>query len=150
MSLLNSFIEALHLSSPAAADPPPPRTLMPGVSDSGDNTERLEACLGDSSTASRMASDAEIAAFRARKVALITGISGQDGSYLAELLLSKGYAVHGVIRRSSSFNTARIEHLYSNPVTHRGEFSVNKPHHIAAACRLRPSTTFCGIELINP
>lgn len=123
MSLLNSFIEALHLSSPAAADPPPPRTLMPGVSDSGDNTERLEACLGDSSTASRMASDAEIAAFRARKVALITGISGQDGSYLAELLLSKGYAVHGVIRRSSSFNTARIEHLYSNPVTHRGDSS---------------------------
>ncbi|KAL6737724.1 hypothetical protein Aduo_011343 [Ancylostoma duodenale] len=70
-----------------------------------------------------MASDAEIAAFRSRKVALITGISGQDGSYLAELLLSKGYAVHGVIRRSSSFNTARIEHLYSNPVTHRGDSS---------------------------
>ncbi|KHJ87010.1 GDP-mannose 4,6-dehydratase [Oesophagostomum dentatum] len=70
-----------------------------------------------------MASDDEIAAFRARKVALITGISGQDGSYLAELLLSKGYAVHGVIRRSSSFNTARIEHLYSNPVTHLGSSS---------------------------
>ena len=47
----------------------------------------------------------------ARK-ALITGITGQDGSYLAELLLSKGYEVHGVIRRSSSFNTGRIEHLY--------------------------------------
>ncbi|CAJ0951916.1 unnamed protein product, partial [Mesorhabditis belari] len=60
----------------------------------------------------------ELAAFRARKVALITGISGQDGSYLAELLLSKGYAVHGIIRRSSSFNTSRIEHLYSNPVSH--------------------------------
>jgi GDPmannose 4,6-dehydratase len=53
-----------------------------------------------------------------RKVALLTGITGQDGSYLAELLLSKGYEVHGIIRRSSSFNTARIEHLYSNPVTH--------------------------------
>ena len=46
------------------------------------------------------------------KRALITGITGQDGSYLAELLLSKGYEVHGVIRRSSSFNTGRIEHLY--------------------------------------
>ncbi|MCP4745797.1 MAG: NAD-dependent epimerase/dehydratase family protein, partial [Desulfobacteraceae bacterium] len=42
------------------------------------------------------------------KVALITGITGQDGSYLAELLLSKGYIVHGIIRRSSSFNTGRI------------------------------------------
>lgn len=46
------------------------------------------------------------------KVALITGINGQDGSYLAELLLEKGYMVHGVIRRSSTFNTERIEHLY--------------------------------------
>ena len=44
--------------------------------------------------------------------ALITGITGQDGSYLAEFLLDKGYEVHGIIRRSSSFNTARIEHLY--------------------------------------
>ena len=47
-----------------------------------------------------------------KKVALITGITGQDGSYLAELLLDKGYEVHGVMRRSSSFNTGRIEHLY--------------------------------------
>ena len=49
------------------------------------------------------------------KVALITGITGQDGSYLAELLLGKGYEVHGVIRRSSSFNTGRIEELYQDP-----------------------------------
>jgi GDPmannose 4,6-dehydratase len=49
------------------------------------------------------------------KRALITGITGQDGSYLAELLLSKGYEVHGVIRRSSSFNTDRIDHLYRDP-----------------------------------
>lgn len=48
----------------------------------------------------------------AKKVALITGITGQDGSFLAEFLLEKGYAVHGIIRRSSSFNTGRIEHLY--------------------------------------
>lgn len=54
-----------------------------------------------------------------RKVALITGITGQDGSYLAELLLSKGYEVHGIIRRSSSFNTGRIAHLYADPQGHR-------------------------------
>ena len=46
------------------------------------------------------------------KKALITGITGQDGSYLAELLLAKGYEVHGVIRRSSTFNTSRIDHLH--------------------------------------
>ena len=49
------------------------------------------------------------------KKALITGITGQDGSYLAELLLDKGYEVHGLIRRSSSFNTQRIDHLYTDP-----------------------------------
>jgi GDPmannose 4,6-dehydratase len=49
------------------------------------------------------------------KKALITGITGQDGSYLAELLLSKGYEVHGLIRRSSSFNTSRIDHMYQGP-----------------------------------
>jgi GDPmannose 4,6-dehydratase len=47
--------------------------------------------------------------------ALITGITGQDGSYLAELLLEKGYEVWGVIRRSSSFNTGRVEHIYRDP-----------------------------------
>ncbi|XP_063461189.1 GDP-mannose 4,6 dehydratase isoform X1 [Pan paniscus] len=53
-----------------------------------------------------------------RNVALITGITGQDGSYLAEFLLEKGYEVHGIVRRSSSFNTGRIEHLYKNPQAH--------------------------------
>jgi len=53
------------------------------------------------------------------KIALITGVTGQDGSYLAEFLLSKGYLVHGVKRRSSSFNTGRVEHLYQDP--HDGE-----------------------------
>ena len=64
------------------------------------------------------------------KRALITGISGQDGSYLAELLLEKGYEVHGIIRRSSSFNTDRIDHLYRDPhergvrlFTHYGDLS---------------------------
>ena len=50
-----------------------------------------------------------------KKVALITGVTGQDGAYLSELLLEKGYTVHGVKRRSSSFNTGRIEHLYQDP-----------------------------------
>ena len=49
------------------------------------------------------------------KRALITGITGQDGSYLAELLLDKGYEVHGIIRRASTFNTRRIDHLYVDP-----------------------------------
>ena len=48
------------------------------------------------------------------KVALITGITGQDGSYLAELLLEKGYEVHGIKRRASSFNTQRIDHIYQD------------------------------------
>jgi len=51
------------------------------------------------------------------KRALVTGITGQDGSYLAELLLAKGYEVHGVIRRASTFNTRRIDHLYEDPHT---------------------------------
>ncbi|GFP29477.1 GDP mannose 4,6-dehydratase [Candidatus Hakubella thermalkaliphila] len=57
------------------------------------------------------------------KKALITGITGQDGSCLAELLLSKGYAVHGLIRRASTFNTGRIDHIYTDP-------------HILASCHI--------------
>ncbi len=49
------------------------------------------------------------------KKALITGITGQDGSYLAELLLNKGYEVHGIVRRASTFNTQRINHIYVEP-----------------------------------
>ena len=55
--------------------------------------------------------------------ALITGVSGQDGSYLAELLLEKGYEVHGIIRRSSSFNTARINHIFDRLHLHYGDLS---------------------------
>ena len=55
-----------------------------------------------------------------QKVALITGITGQDGSYLAEFLLEKGYMVHGIKRRASSFNTERVDHLYQDPhINHR-------------------------------
>jgi GDP-mannose 4,6-dehydratase len=53
------------------------------------------------------------------RTALITGTTGQDGAYLAELLIAKGYMVHGLKRRSSSFNTERVDHLYQDP--HRGE-----------------------------
>jgi GDPmannose 4,6-dehydratase len=50
-----------------------------------------------------------------KRTALVTGVTGQDGSYLVELLLAKGYEVHGLKRRSSSFNTGRIDHLYQDP-----------------------------------
>ena len=59
------------------------------------------------------------------KKALITGITGQDGSYLAELLLSKGYEVHGIKRRSSSFNTGRIDHIYEDPHTENSKFKLH-------------------------
>ncbi len=52
------------------------------------------------------------------KKALITGITGQDGSYLADLLVEKGYEVHGIIRRASTFNTSRVDHLYKDPHVH--------------------------------
>ena len=58
-----------------------------------------------------------------RKIALITGITGMDGSYLAELLLSKGYEVHGIIRRSSSFNTGRIDHIFDKLNLHYGDLT---------------------------
>ncbi len=59
------------------------------------------------------------------KVALITGITGQDGAYLAELLLGKGYIVHGIKRRSSSFNTARIDHIYQDPHMPDAHFQIH-------------------------
>ncbi|MDT3679589.1 MAG: GDP-mannose 4,6-dehydratase [Burkholderiaceae bacterium] len=61
----------------------------------------------------------------ARKVALITGITGQDGAYLAEFLLNKGYEVHGIKRRSSLFNTQRIDHLYQDPHTPEARFHLH-------------------------
>ena len=56
------------------------------------------------------------------KIALITGVTGQDGAYLAEFLLQKGYIVHGVKRRSSSFNTGRVDHLYQDPHEYEARF----------------------------
>ena len=60
-----------------------------------------------------------------KKVALITGVTGQDGSYLAELLLEKGYKVHGIKRRSSSFNTQRIDHIYQDPHIENRDFALH-------------------------
>ena len=57
-----------------------------------------------------------------KKIALITGITGQDGSYLAEFLLEKNYEVHGIKRRSSSFNTSRIDHIYKDPQNKKNNF----------------------------
>ena len=60
-----------------------------------------------------------------KKVALITGVTGQDGSYLAEFLLEKGYIVHGIKRRSSSFNTQRIDHIYQDLHIEDANFKVH-------------------------
>ena len=60
---------------------------------------------------------------KSKKIALITGITGQDGSYLAEFLLEKGYEVHGIVRRSSSFNTKRIDHIFHRVQLHYGDMT---------------------------
>ena len=79
-----------------------------------------------------------------KKVALITGVTGQDGAYLSELLLEKGYQVHGIKRRSSSFNTGRIEHLYQDP--HEGD-----PKYILHFGDLTDSTNLIRIvQLVQP
>ena len=79
-----------------------------------------------------------------QKVALVTGVTGQDGAYLSELLLEKGYEVHGIKRRSSSFNTGRIEHLYQDP--HEGH-----PKYILHFGDLTDSTNLIRImQLVQP
>jgi GDPmannose 4,6-dehydratase len=77
-------------------------------------------------------------AFASRKIALVTGVTGQDGAYLAQLLLSNGYIVHGVKRRSSSFNTGRIENLYEDP-------HVEHPHFILHYGDMTDSTNLIRI-----
>ena len=59
-----------------------------------------------------------------KKIALIFGVTGQDGSYLAELLIKKGYDVHGVKRRSSSLNTGRVDHIYQDPFEKKNFFTL--------------------------
>jgi GDPmannose 4,6-dehydratase len=84
------------------------------------------------------------------RVALITGITGQDGSYLAEFLLEKGYTVHGIIRRSSSFNTGRIAHLYDDPNSHReGKMVLHYGDLIDGNCLVKIINTTKPTEIYN-
>jgi len=76
-----------------------------------------------------------------RKTALITGITGQDGSYLAELLLEKRYEVHGIIRRSSSFNTARIDHIFDKIQLHYGDM-VDSSNLAAIMAKVKPDEVY--------
>ncbi|XP_076370715.1 GDP-mannose 4,6 dehydratase-like isoform X1 [Tachypleus tridentatus] len=85
-----------------------------------------------------------------RNIALITGITGQDGSYLAQFLLEKGYEVHGVIRRSSSFNTGRIQHLYKDPLTHtQGSMKLHYGDMTDGTCLLRLISQIRPTEIYN-
>jgi len=76
-----------------------------------------------------------------RKTALVTGITGQDGSYLAELLLEKGYEVHGIIRRSSSFNTARIDHIFDKLHLHYGDL-VDSSNLVSVLANVKPDEVY--------
>ncbi|XP_075228743.1 GDP-mannose 4,6 dehydratase [Lycorma delicatula] len=84
------------------------------------------------------------------KVALITGITGQDGSYLAEYLMDKGYEVHGIIRRASTFNTGRIEHLYSNPTSHKeGRMKLHYGDMTDSSCLVKIISNIRPTEIYN-
>lgn len=76
-----------------------------------------------------------------RKTALVTGITGQDGSYLAELLLSKQYEVHGIIRRSSSFNTGRIDHIFDRVHLHYGDL-VDSSNLVSIMAKVKPDEVY--------
>lgn len=76
-----------------------------------------------------------------KKIALITGITGQDGSYLAELLLDKGYEVHGIVRRSSSINTKRIDHIYERIKLHYGDLT-DALGMVAVIKKIRPNEIY--------
>jgi len=85
-----------------------------------------------------------------KKVALITGITGQDGSYLAEFLIEKGYEVHGIIRRSSSFNTGRISHLYDDPNSHKeGKMVLHYGDLIDGSCLVKIISSVRPSEIYN-
>jgi len=76
-----------------------------------------------------------------RKTALVTGITGQDGSYLAEFLLAKNYEVHGIIRRSSSFNTARIDHIFDKIHLHYGDL-VDSSNLVSIMAKVKPDEVY--------
>lgn len=85
----------------------------------------------------------------ARKKALITGITGQDGAYLAEFLIRKGYEVHGIRRRASSFNTGRIDHLYSDPHEHDGNLTLHYGDMTDSSSLLRTMQAVAPDEVYN-
>src|ERR687889_191945 len=82
--------------------------------------------------------------YETMKKALITGVTGQDGAYLAEFLLGKGYEVHGITRRTSSFNTARVDHLYHDPHVGGMPFELHYGDMTDATNLIRP------VRAINP
>jgi NAD(P)-dependent dehydrogenase (short-subunit alcohol dehydrogenase family) len=84
------------------------------------------------------ASNSASAQFAGRR-ALITGITGQDGSYLAEFLLDKGYEVHGIIRRASNFNTGRIDHIYTDPHLKAAQLFVTQEEKGGSGFAARPA-----------
>jgi GDPmannose 4,6-dehydratase len=84
-----------------------------------------------------------------RKKALITGITGQDGAYLAEFLIRKGYEVHGIRRRASSFNTGRIDHLYSDPHEHDGNLTLHYGDMTDSSSLLRTMQAVAPDEVYN-
>jgi GDPmannose 4,6-dehydratase len=84
-----------------------------------------------------------------RKKALITGITGQDGAYLAEFLIRKGYEVHGIRRRASSFNTGRIDHLYSDPHDHDGNLTLHYGDMTDSSSLLRTMQAVAPDEVYN-
>ncbi|XP_001650108.2 GDP-mannose 4,6 dehydratase [Aedes aegypti] len=85
-----------------------------------------------------------------RRVALITGITGQDGSYLAEFLLKKDYEVHGIIRRASTFNTSRIEHLYADPHSHKqGKMKLHYGDMTDSSCLVKIISSVRPSEIYN-
>ncbi|XP_024942283.1 GDP-mannose 4,6 dehydratase [Cephus cinctus] len=85
-----------------------------------------------------------------KHVALITGITGQDGSYLAEFLLEKGYDVHGIIRRASTFNTGRIQHLYADPKSHRqGKMKLHYGDMTDSSCLVKIISLVQPTEIYN-
>src|SRR5947209_12755156 len=83
------------------------------------------------------------------KIALITGATGQDGAYLAELLLSKGYVVHGIKRRSSSFNTERVDHLYQDPHEGAVRFTLHYGDMTDSTNLIRLMQEVCPDEVYN-
>src|SRR5262252_5978686 len=86
---------------------------------------------------------------RSPKIALVTGITGQDGALLAEFLLQKGYTVHGIKRRSSSFNTGRVDHLYIDPHQEGAWFSMHHGNLIDATISMRRVQKTQPTEIYN-